>query len=179
MGLFDQVVGALSNPNQQASTQQLSGILGTVQHLANSQGVDPSTTQTVVSIVGRYVRSALQQQQSTDGREKAQALVDQFGGTSPNAAALQALFTPQQQQQLAEDASQRTGLNTGTIQSMLPILVPLALNLLKTGASNQESQAQAGQSNSVLNAFLDSDGDGDVDLGDTISMASRFLNQPR
>ncbi|MGJ3250540.1 MAG: DUF937 domain-containing protein [Elainellaceae cyanobacterium] len=179
MGLFDQVVGALSNPNQQASTQQLSGILGTVQHLASSQGVDPSTTQTVVSVVGRYVRSALQQQQSTDGREKAQALVDQFSGTSPNAAAIQALFTPQQQQQLAEDASQQTGLNTGTIQSMLPILVPLALNLLKTGASNQGSQAQAGQSNSVLNAFLDSDGDGDVDLGDTISMASRFLNQPK
>jgi hypothetical protein len=181
MGLFDQVMGALSNPNQQASPDQLSSIIGTVQQLASSQGVDSSTTQAVVSVVGQYVRSALQQKQAAGGRDQARAIVEQFSGTSPSMAALQTLFTPQQQQQLAQDASQKTGLNTGTIQAMLPILVPLALNLLKTGSSNTTTAqaTQGGQSNSVLNAFLDADGDGDVDLGDTLSMAGKFLSQPR
>ncbi len=180
MGLFDQVMGALNNPNQQASPDQLGSILGTVQQLASSQGVDSSTTQVVVSVVGQYVRSALQQKQAAGGRSQAQALVEQFAGTSPSMAALQALFSQQQQQQLAQDAAQKTGLNPGTIQAMLPVLVPLALNLLKTGSGNSTAQAaQGGQANSVLNAFLDADGSGEVDLGDALSMAGRFLNQPR
>jgi hypothetical protein len=53
-------------------------------------------------------------------------------------------------------------------------LVPLVLNLLKTG-SNAQNPAQG--SNPVLNTFLDADGDGDVDITDAMSMAGRFLNQ--
>jgi hypothetical protein len=65
-------------------------------------------------------------------------------------------------------------LNNATVQAMIPVLVPLVLNLLKTGSN---AQNPAPGSNPVLNTFLDADGDGDVDITDTISMASRFLNQ--
>jgi hypothetical protein len=56
---------------------------------------------------------------------------------------------------------------------MLPTLVPLLLNFLKTGAPIQD---QAG-ANPVLNSFLDSDGDGDVDIADAMRMAGGFLGQ--
>lgn len=174
MGLFDQVVGALNNPNQQASTDQLSTILNVAQQLTGSKGAGGDSTQALMSVVGQYVRSSLQQTSQAQGRSQAEALVERFAGTGANADALGALFSPQQQQQLTEMAAQKTGLNASTIQSMLPVLVPLALNFLKTGAS---TQGATGENNSVLNSFLDSDGDGDVDMGDALSMASRFLNK--
>ena len=59
---------------------------------------------------------------------------------------------------------------------MIPVLVPILLNLLQTGG-NAQNPAQ-GQ-NPVLNTFLDADGDGDVDITDAMLMASRFLNQRR
>ncbi|MGB3496108.1 MAG: hypothetical protein WBA57_25485 [Elainellaceae cyanobacterium] len=174
MGLFDQVVGALNNPNQQASTNQLSTILNVAQQLTGSQGAGGDSTQALMSVVGQYVRSSLQQTSQAQGRSQAESLVEQFAGTGANADALGALFSNKQQQQLTETAAQKTGLNASTIQSMLPVLVPLALNLLKTGAS---TQGATGGNNSVLNSFLDSDGDGDVDMGDALSMAGRFLSK--
>lgn len=174
MGLFDQIASAIDNPNQQANPAQLGSIINTVQQLSNSQGVDSSATQTMMSVVGGYVRSALQQKQAAGGRSNAEAIVNQYSGTSPSAAAVQALFSPAQQQQVAQGISQKTGINTETILAMLPTLIPIVLQLLQSGAS----QAPAGGgSNSVLGAFLDSDGDRDVDIGDAISLAGRFLNR--
>jgi hypothetical protein len=177
MALFDQILGAIQNPNQQANSDQLSTILNTVQQVASSQGVQPSATNDVMSMLGGYVRSALQQQAATGGRGQAEAIVNQFGGTHPSTAALQALFTPQQQQQVAQAISQRTGISSDAIVSMLPILIPVVLNLLKSGANRTGQATSSNGSNPVLGAFLDADGDGDVDVGDAISMAGRYLNQ--
>lgn len=176
MGLFEQVLGAINNPNQQASPDQLGQILNTVQQLAGSKGVDPGITQTVTSIVGKYVRSSLQQKRATGGNEQVASILDRFGGTSANPSAVEALFSPQQQQQISQDAARQTGLNTQTIQSMLPVLIPVVLNLLQSGRAEAASGASP-SSNSVLNSFLDSDADGDVDMGDALSFASRFLNR--
>jgi len=41
------------------------------------------------------------------------------------------------------------------------------------------STSGVGGSNSLLNTFLDSDRDGDTDLGDVFKFANRFLNPPR
>ncbi|MEL6225015.1 MAG: DUF937 domain-containing protein [Cyanobacteria bacterium J06627_8] len=175
MGLFDQVVGALNNPNQQASTDQLSSIVNVATQLVGNQPAETnSSTQALMSVVGQYVRSSLQETSQNQGRSQAASLVEQFAGTNPSANALQALLSPQKQQQLVNVASQKTGIDASQIQSMLPVLIPLALNLLKTGA-NKQSAVQS--NNSVLDAFLDSDGDGDVDLGDAMSMAGRFLSR--
>lgn len=171
MGLFDQIVSAIDDPNLQASAGQLGGILNTVQSLSqNTQGANPSSTQDAMAVVGKHVRSALQTQQSG----KAQAIVNQFSGTGANADAVNSLFSAGQQQQMIQEISQRTGLDASAIQGMLPMLVPLVLNLLNTGSRNQDPR-QGG--NSVLNSFLDSDGDGDVDVSDALRMAGQFLSQ--
>jgi hypothetical protein len=125
--------------------------------------------------LGGYVRSSLQDKQANEGSEQAQSIVNQFAGLGSNPQAVQALFSGSQQQQIINDIAQRTGLNSGMIQSMLPVLVPLALNLLQSGRSTQNAQG----GNPVLNAFLDGDRDGDVDIGDVMGMAGQFLSQRR
>lgn len=179
MPLFDQILGAINNPNQMASTDQLGAIVNAAQQFASGQGVNPAVMPDVMSTVGGYVRSALQDQRAAGGQAQVESILNQFAGTQPNAGAVQALFSPQQQQQLAQTLSQKTGMDPGMVQMLLAAAVPLALNLLRSGTPTSQAQVPGATTggNSVLNTFLDSDGDGDVDLGDTLSMAGRFLNQ--
>ncbi|AKG23400.1 DUF937 domain-containing protein [Calothrix sp. 336/3] len=170
MGLFDQIIGAVTNPNQQGNLEQIGNIIGTVQQLSNNAGTDNSTMQSAIGIVGSYVRSALQEKRDNGGDEEVENVVNEFGNNSPSSDAVDSLFTPEMQQQVAQTVSERTGLDTGMVQQFLPTLVPMVLNLLKSGASNQGG-------NSVLSSFLDADGDGDVDITDAMQMASRYMGQ--
>lgn len=172
MGLFDQIINAIDSKDHQGSTGQLSSNLSTMQQLSNSYGADPSTMQSALSIVGNYVRGALQQKRSVNGAEDAQNIVNQYSGTYPNPQAVQSLFSGGQIAQIAAEVASRTGLSAGTIQQMLPILVPIVLNLLQSGNRTQNHQ---GGSNPVLNTFLDADRDGDVDIADAMQLASRHF----
>jgi hypothetical protein len=171
MSLFDQILGAIDNPNRQASPSQLGEILSTVQQLSNNAHTDPSTMQSVLSVVGSYARSALQQKRANEGEQQTQEFVNQFGGTQPSSQAVQMLFGAPQIQQIVQEIESRTGLSSGTVQAMLPILVPLVLKFLQTGNSTSPGQG----SNPVLNSFLDADGDGDVDIADALQMAGRYM----
>lgn len=173
MGLFDQILGAVANPNQQASFGQLGNVLSTVDQLSNRTGVDSSTMQSVLSVVGGQVRSALQQKQATEGNEAVQSTVNQFAGTSPNSQAVNSVFGSGIQQ-VAEVVAQRTGLDAGMIQQLLPFIVPVVLNFLQSGANAQNPQSGG---NPVLNSFLDADNDGDVDIADAMQLASRHLGR--
>jgi hypothetical protein len=181
MALFDQIMGAIANPNQQGNPDQLSQIINTVSQAASSQGVPPTATNDVMSMLGGFVRSSLQEKATAQGRSSVETLVNQFGGTQPNPNALQAVFSPAQQQQVAQTIAQRTGISADAILAMLPMLVPIVLNLLKSGSQTSGSQTQpapqSAGSNPVLGSFLDADGDGDVDIGDAMSMAGRYLSQ--
>jgi Bacterial protein of unknown function (DUF937) len=174
MGLFDQILGAVANPNQQGNIDQLGSIINTVQQLAGSTGADSNAMQTVLSLVGGQVRTALQEKRETEGPEAVQALVNQFAGDSNNPEAVNSLFSPAMLQQVVQLVSSRTGFDAGTIQQMLPSLVPMVLGVLNSGASAQNPQSG---SNPVLNSFLDSDGDGDTDIADAMRMASKFMGQ--
>lgn len=114
MGLFDQILGAIDNPNQQASPNQLGSILGAVEQLSGTQGVDAGTTQLAMSVLGGYVRSALQNVRSNSGEAQAQEIVNQFSGTNPNPQAVQSLFGGGQVAQIVQDIAQRTGINNAT-----------------------------------------------------------------
>jgi hypothetical protein len=171
MGLFDQVVGALNNPNQQASADQLGSILNVVQQVAGQQGLNAGTTQTMMSVVGQHLRTALKEQQAQGA--PTEELVNRYSGTQPNPEAVNSIFSNRELQNTIADVTQRTGLNPQTVQSLLPVLVPVVLNLLQTGATKQAGQG----GNSVLSTFLDSDRDGDFDIGDAMSMAGRFLQK--
>jgi hypothetical protein len=173
MSLFNQILGAINNPEQEANPNQLANILDTVQQLSGSYNANPSAIESAMSIVGNFTRSALQNQRSNGGEGQVQQTINQFAGTQANYQVLQALFNSSQLQNMTQQISSRTGLDPQVIQSLLPSLVPLVLNFLKTG--NNTTSSQAG--NSVLDSFLDGDGDGDVDIADAISMASRFLGR--
>ncbi|AFY70966.1 hypothetical protein Pse7367_2711 [Thalassoporum mexicanum PCC 7367] len=178
MGLFDQVVGALNNPEQQASQSQLGSILNTVQSLtggAAGNDANQSTQQLLMSVVGKHVRSSLKQKRSAQGQQQVEEIVNRFASTNANPEAVQSVMSEREQQQTAQEVAQKTGLSMEIVQSMLPTLVPVVLNFLQTGAKKPEAASGATASNSVLNSFLDSDGDGDVDLGDAMAMASRFM----
>jgi Bacterial protein of unknown function (DUF937) len=165
MGLFDQILGAVGSSNQQGGLGSLLSIVNTVQQISNNTGADTSSIQSVLSVVGKQVHSSLQEKQATEGTEAVQDLVNQFAGTSPDSQAVDTLFSPAIQQQVADVAAQRTGLDAGMIQQLLPTLVPLVLNFLQSGG------------NPMLNKFLDADGDGDVDIADALKLASRFLGR--
>lgn len=171
MGLVDQILSAIDNPNQAATTGQVANILSTVQQVSDSYGTEPSTIQSALSIVGNYVRSALQQKRDTDGQEQTQALVNQFSGAYPNPQAVHSLFSNNEIEGVVEAVAQKTGLNTDLIHEILPILVPLVLNLVQTGTNSQNPEG----SNPVLDTFLNV-ADGHVDLGDVMQMAGRFLS---
>jgi hypothetical protein len=174
MSLFDQILSAVNNPEQQASPDHLSGILGAVQQTAGNHGLDPGMTQMVVSALGGHVQSALQNQANQQGGDYVQGLVNQFSGLGSNPQAVDALFGGNQHQ-VATDVAQRTGLDPSMIAGLLPMLIPVVLNLLQGGANSQNAQA----GNPVLNAFLDSNRDGSLDLGDAMNLAGQFLGQRR
>lgn len=172
MSLLNNILSALDNPNQEANTNQLAGIFNTVQQLSNTAGMNPDAMQSALGIAGKYVRSSLQEKRANQGDMQAQQLVNQFGGTQPNAQILNLLFNAPQLQAMVQEISNRTGLNASTIQSLLPTLIPLVLGLLKSG---NQVQSAPGTGNPVLSGFLDLDGDGDVDMMDAMQMASRYI----
>lgn len=167
MSLFDAIAGAIANPDQQGSTDRLGSILGAVQAIAGSQTGDPGNSNNLMSAVGSVVQGALQNHQNSVGTEGVENLINQFAGSGASPEAVQTLFGGQEQQ-VVEEIAQRTGIDANQIGSMLPTLLPLVLQLLQSGASNSGG-------NSVLNTFLDSNQDGNVDLGDLMSQAGRFL----
>ena len=173
MSIFNQILSAIDDPQKEASGNQLGAILDTVQQLSGNNNASPDAIQSAMSMVGSFTKSALQEQRSQGGAAQVNQLINQFGGTSANSQILSTLFSGNQQQNMIQQISSRTGLNARTIQSLLPILIPLVLNLLKTGNNKGNIQAN----NSVASTFLDADGDGDVDMTDALSMASRYLGR--
>lgn len=173
MSLFNQIINALDNPEQEANTNQLGGILDTVQQLSGNYHTQPSAIESAMSVVGNFTRSSLKEQRNRRGDNQVQQLINSFGGNRASSQALNALFSSSQLQDMIRQISNKTGLDARSIQSMLPILVPLVLNMLKTGRNTRNASA----GNNVLNSFLDTDGDGDVDVADAMRMASRHLGR--
>jgi hypothetical protein len=175
MDLFDAFMGAVANPQQSASVDQLGGLLGTVQQLSGQHGIDPGMMQTVMSMVGGQVQNSLQEQHSTMGADHVQGLLNQFsGGGSASNAAVSTLLNPQMQQQLAGAISQKTGLDPNMLLGLLPMLVPVAMQFLQAG-HNPQAPAGAAAGNPLLNMFLDKNHDGNLDLGDAMGLAAQFM----
>lgn len=170
MGLFDLVLNAINDSDKEANMGQLAGIVNTVQQLSDNNMVDPSTIQSALSVVSNYTRSSLQEKRSNEGESEVENLINQFAGTQADDQILQTLFSTPQIQQIIEEIENKTGIDQNIIQGMLPVLVPLVLNFLKTGSNSNNTLG-----NSVLSSFLDADGDGDMDIVDAIQMASKMM----
>ncbi|MEM7795297.1 MAG: DUF937 domain-containing protein [Cyanobacteria bacterium P01_C01_bin.118] len=170
MGIFDQVMGAIQDPNREASIGQLGQIVSMAQQVAQANNANSSSTQQAASIVGGFVKSALQEKQQTQGLDAVLDLVQQ--GTTDGAGVLPKLFSPNQQNEMAAAVSQKTGLDTSQVMMMLPMVIPIVMKFLNQGSAKAGKQAEG---NPLVTAFLDGDGDGDVDMGDVLKMAGRFM----
>lgn len=178
MGLFDQVLNAINDPNRQTNPSQVGQLVDTVNQLSQQTNASPDTMNQAVSILGSFVRSSLQDTRKQQGDAAARELVQ--AGSQSGAGILPRLFNAHQQGQLVQTLSQRTGLNSSQIQMLLPILIPVVMRLLASGEANS-ANAGMGKSgsgslnNSILSTFLDANRDGDVDLGDMLNQARRFI----
>lgn len=173
MGLFFDVLSSINNPNQQGSVAQLETLTQTIQQTAADRGIESSKLQSILSAAGSFIGPALQQQQQLPGGGQLGHLIGQITGTGAPAAALQALFPPQLQQQIVQGISQQTGVSANTLQGMLPTLIASVMGLLNMGAGKPGT----GGTNMLLNAFVS--GDGNTDLGEVFKFANRFLNPPQ
>lgn len=172
MGLFDQVVSAINDPDKQASAAQIGQVFSAVQQMGQQSNTSPDAMQTAASVLGSYMRSSLQETRNNQGDAAVQALVQQGTQSGLAGQVLGQLLNSGQQAQVVQAISQKTGMNSQQIQAMLPMLVPVVMQMLNSGANRQG--AASGGNNPVLSAFLDADGDGDVDMGDMLKMAGRF-----
>lgn len=168
MSFVNAIMSAVQDPNTMGSMGQVGEILGAVNGVAQENGIDAKTMQSVVGVVGKYVQGGLQARDGDDTPDRAQDLVSQFAGSDASEQALNAILSAPQVEGLVEELEKMTGLDAGTVRGLLPMAVPLVLNLLKTGETNQEGSTD----NDLLTSFLDSDGDGDTDLSDVMGMAS-------
>jgi hypothetical protein len=188
MSLFFDILSSINNPNQAGNVEQLTAATNAITSLAEKSGISPQVSETVLSSLGGYLRSALGEQKTSLGAGGLENQIGQMlGGGNPlggllgqltgggiGAGVLGGLLSPDLQQQIADGIAQKTGLKSEQILSALPVLVPAVLGLLNMGKS-----AGGIGSNPLLASFLDTDKDGDTDLGDVLHFASRFANPGR
>jgi hypothetical protein len=174
MSLFFDVLSSINNPNQQGSIEQLSSVTSSLQQLANTQGMNTDQMSSVMTALGGALQPALKQQSGMLGAGQLDSMVGKLAGAG-GLSALQSMIPPQMQQQLIQSVAQKSGINPGMVQSMLPQMLPAVMGLLGMGAT------KPGQSggNALLKSFLDTDRSGNADLGDVMKFANRFLNPPR
>ncbi|MEO0452565.1 MAG: DUF937 domain-containing protein [Verrucomicrobiota bacterium] len=172
MGLFDLIIDSIANPEQKTEPTDLSGLLDSIQNVAQQKDTSADMMQTVISALGKHVKTGLKEY--TGSTEE---LVEEVA-SAPEASSdlLGKLFGSQGPEKVSEEVSQNTGLNSQTILSLLPVLVPIVMRLFQSGGT-KESSSQKSQLNPLLQGFLDSDRDGDVDLADVLKLAGPYLNK--
>lgn len=173
--MFFEVLSAINDPKKQASIEQLSRVNTSLQQLTASQGLDNSQMQSIMTALGGALQPILKQQQAQPSGNQLTNMLSQFTG-SGTATAAQSLFPTQIQQQLTQVVAEKTGINAGILQALIPHLLPLVMGLFNMGTSKPGVAENGG--NPLLTAFLDSDRNGSTDLGDVMKFAGRFLNVP-
>jgi len=179
MGIFDTILSAIDNPDQQGSNDDISNVLGNIQRISQDYNVNPDTLADAVSVVGNYVKGSLQETKNNEGESQVNNILNQLSGAptdsdpdnilnNPN---LGLLFNLPQVQEMIEQIGSRTGLPEPIVRSILPSLVNVVVKFVQTGSFQDNSLVN----NPVARMFLDGDKDGDVDLGDAMKLASRYL----
>ncbi|PZU95345.1 MAG: DUF937 domain-containing protein [Leptolyngbya sp.] len=175
MSLFFDVLSSINNPNQQGSIDQLSSVMTSVQQLAGSQGMNTDQMGGILNALGDALQPTLKQQAATLGTGQLEAMLGKLAGAG-GAAALASAIPPQMQRQIIEAVAQKSGLNAGMVQTMLPKLLPVVIGLLGMGATKPGAVSSG---NPLLKTFLNSGSANATDLGTVVKFAERFLNPPQ
>ncbi|MEI6379436.1 MAG: DUF937 domain-containing protein [Cyanobacteriota bacterium ELA615] len=172
MGLIFDVLSAINDPKKVASVESLGGIYDGIQQLAGNHGLNSAATQSIVSSVGDQLRTSLQKQATGGNAVDIAGLIGKFATGSSTGASLQSLIPDSAQQLLLKGMTDKLGLSSTGALGLVGSLAPLLLKFLNLGSSSQGVG-----SNPILTTFLDSNHDGNVDLGDALKFAGRFLTR--
>lgn len=178
MNLFD---AALASLNDSSRATQLSDL----ESLSSAFGGGSSTNQ-VAGLIGGFLKPMLQEQQAVAGTQGVDALLQDIKQNADSPDRLTQVLGAGRMNEMVGHAERRTGLDANAILRLLPIVLPAVIGLLQSGrtapapaapATGTGSPKAASQTNPILAQFLDSDGDGDVDMADLTRLTSVFLRK--
>ena len=183
MSLFDAVLASLNDPSratQQGDLERLSSAFG-------GGGASSTNADQIASLIGGFLKPMLREQHAIGGAQGVDSFLQDIKQNSSSPDQLRQVLGADRVDQMVGRAEQKTGLDTNTILRFLPIVLPAVIGLLQSGRRAAvpagtgvaaATGAQAGsQTNPILAQFLDSDGDGDVDMADVVRLTSRFLQK--
>lgn len=184
MNLFDAVLSSLNDPSRATQMSDLEG-------LSSAFGSGPSSTNQIASLIGGFLKPMLREQQAVAGQEGVDSLLHEIKQNADSPDRLRQVLGADRMDQMVGRAEQKTGLDSSVILRLLPVVLPAIIGLLQSGRSaaapaspaapatpaGSTGAASAGSTNPILSQFLDSDGDGDVDMEDVVRLTSVFLRK--
>ena len=195
MNFFDVLVSSMQDPQAGTQKSDLEGLLGAL--LGGAPASAQQTTRQIpaeaaeglAGTVGRVLKPALREAGQQGGIEGIDALLGSLKQNANSPQALERTLGRERMDQMVTQAQQKSGLPVDTIMSMLPVIIPALVGLLQSGAragaapsapsartgATSDDPFAALASNPLLKGFLDSDGDGDVDMQDLVRLGSKFL----
>ena len=188
MNFFDVLVSSIQDPQAGTQKSDLEGLLGALTG-ATRQGAPsqmPSgAAEGLAGAIGNVLKPALREAGQSGGMQGIDALLGSLTQNANSPQQLERTIGHDRMEQMVNKAQQKSGLSPEMIMSMLPVVLPAVVSLLKSGARSGAPAAQTGAtagdplgalaSNPLLKSFMDSDGDGDVDMTDLVAMGSKFL----
>jgi hypothetical protein len=193
MNFFDVLVSSIQDPQAGTQKSDLEGLLGAL--LGGAPGAAPQTSarqlppgaaEGLAGTIGSVLKPALREAGQSGGIQGIDALLGSLKQNANSPQALERTLGHDRMEQMVNKAQQKSGLPADAIMSMLPVIIPALVALLQSGARqgaapSSQTGATAGDplaglvSNPLLKGFLDSDGDGDVDMADLVRLGSKFL----
>ena len=189
MNLFDTVLASLNDPSRETQMSDLD-------KLSSAFGSGGSSTNQIASLLGGFLKPMLREQQAVAGPEGVDSLLQELKQSAHSPDQLRQVIGSERMDQMVGQAEQKTGLDANSILRLLPIVLPAIIGLFQSGRPTAASSAagapreaslpsgtgaagaQTGaQTNPILSQFLDSDGDGDVDMQDLVRLTSVFLRK--
>jgi uncharacterized protein YidB (DUF937 family) len=182
MSLFDTVLASLNDPSRETQKSDLESLSS-----AFSGGNVPSESRSqMAGLIGGLLKPVLQEEHAVRGAEGVDSLLHNIKQNANSPDQLQQVLGADRMEQMVGRAQQKTGLDTNAILRLLPVVLPAVIGLLQSGrpasapaGTNVTSAgvSAGGRSNPILSQFLDSDGDGDVDMEDLVRITSKFLQR--
>jgi len=192
MNFFDVLVSSIQDPQAGTQKSDLEGLLGALlggspsSAQQASRQIPPQVAEGHAGTIGSSLKPALREAGQQGGIEGIDALLGSLKQNANSPQALERTLGHDRMEQMVNKAQQKSGLPADAILSMLPVIIPALVGMLQSGARqgaapSAQTGATAGDplaglaSNPLLNSFLDSDGDGDVDMQDLVRLGSKFL----
>lgn len=191
MNFFETLVSSIQDPQAGTQKSDLEGLLGAL--LGGSGGaahpgreLPPGAAESLAGTVGSALKPVLREAGQQGGIQGIDALLGSLQQSAGDPQALERTLGQERMEQMVHQAQQKSGLSPDAITSMLPAIIPALVSLLQSGsrtgtAPAAQTGATAGDplaglaSNPLLKNFLDSDGDGDIDMQDLVRLGSKFL----